>query len=192
MESSKMSIFLHLVMQSILDDTDIHRSMALVKRLVQSCYYMKPAYACGVLIIMKEILKRKPGLKTLLTQAEYKAIEEEEEEHFTDVKTENTIQDAIVEDDDEQDLDMDSNFRFDEKVNATEDETSEEEGDFGFKGDLDKDINMSIEDKKTEKEQKAQQKPKFEYPYKMHNPRPQEANADKTCLWEMVLNSIYF
>ncbi|XP_028395866.1 CCAAT/enhancer-binding protein zeta-like isoform X2 [Dendronephthya gigantea] len=79
--SSKQAMFLNVIYKSLKIDTSLKRVKAFVKRLLQVCSTQTPAFVCGVLYLLSEVGKVKPGIKSLVTQPE----ELDEEEHFTDV-----------------------------------------------------------------------------------------------------------
>ena len=79
--SSKQAMFLNVIYKSLKIDTSLKRVKSFVKRLLQVCSTQPPAFVCGVLYLLSEVGKVKPGIKSLVTQPE----ELDEEEHFTDV-----------------------------------------------------------------------------------------------------------
>ncbi|XP_028997685.1 CCAAT/enhancer-binding protein zeta isoform X2 [Betta splendens] len=96
--SSRQSMFLNLVYKSIKADTVLRRVKAFVKRLLQVSAEQSASFACGALFLVSEVMKSKPGLRTLLQEEEggdeedFKDLAEEnddddddeEEEHFVD------------------------------------------------------------------------------------------------------------
>lgn len=59
---AKPSMFLNLVYKSLKADTLLRRVKAFVKRLLQVTCGQMPPFACGVLYLVSELLKIKPGL----------------------------------------------------------------------------------------------------------------------------------
>lgn len=81
--TSKQAMYLNLVYKSIKADADPERVKALVKRLCQILNVQEPPFIVGALVLLGELLKAKPGLRAMLTEAE-----EEGVEHFEDVDDE--------------------------------------------------------------------------------------------------------
>lgn len=81
--TSKQAMYLNLVYKSIKADSDPERVKALVKRLCQILNVQEPPFIVGALVLLGELLKAKPGLRAMLTEAE-----EEGVEHFEDVDEE--------------------------------------------------------------------------------------------------------
>jgi ribosome biogenesis protein MAK21 len=81
--STKISIFLNIVLKSVKADTNMNRSKAIVKRLLQSCFMNGAAYTCSALIIVRSMMLTKPALRSLLTQSDefiHKGDNEEDED----------------------------------------------------------------------------------------------------------------
>ncbi|TDH66527.1 hypothetical protein CCR75_005790 [Bremia lactucae] len=89
-ETSKHTLFLNLLFRAMKADVSPARTCAFFKRLLQIASVMPPAFACGVLFLLSEVLKVKPHLRTLLDQPEATSMNEHviEDEHFDDAKTE--------------------------------------------------------------------------------------------------------
>lgn len=81
--SSRQGMFLNLMYKSLKVDIVLRRVKAFLKRLLQVSGEQSPAFTCGVLFLVSELLKAKPSLKLLL-QVE----EDEDEETFQDLKEE--------------------------------------------------------------------------------------------------------
>ncbi|KAL7888530.1 hypothetical protein AOLI_G00035040 [Acnodon oligacanthus] len=92
---SRQSMFLNLLYKSLKTDVVLRRIKAFVKRLLQVSCGQSPAFACGALFLVSEVMKSKPGLKLLLQEQE-----DAEEEKFEDLKGE--------EDDDEEERFVDA------------------------------------------------------------------------------------
>ncbi|KAL6095491.1 cebpz [Pungitius sinensis] len=90
--SSRQSMFLNLLYKSLKADIVLRRVKAFVKRLLQVSAEQSASFACGALFLVSEVMKAKPGLKTLLLEdgdgeeEEFKdlAEEDDEEERFVD------------------------------------------------------------------------------------------------------------
>ncbi|XP_061667590.1 CCAAT/enhancer-binding protein zeta isoform X2 [Syngnathoides biaculeatus] len=93
--SSRQNMFLNLVYKSLKADTVLRRIKAFVKRLLQVSAEQGATFACGALFLVSEVMRAKPGLKTLLQEEgdaeeafkdlpEEKEDDDDEEEHFTD------------------------------------------------------------------------------------------------------------
>nr|XP_020643853.1 CCAAT/enhancer-binding protein zeta isoform X2 [Pogona vitticeps] len=79
---AKQSMFLNLVYKSLKADIVLRRVKAFVKRLLQvTCGQMVP-FTCGVLYLVSELLKIKPGLRVQLQDH----VESDDEEHFHDLE----------------------------------------------------------------------------------------------------------
>ncbi|KAM8832147.1 CCAAT/enhancer-binding protein zeta [Spinachia spinachia] len=84
--SSRQSMFLNLLYKSLKADIVLRRVKAFVKRLLQVSAQQSASFACGALFLVSEVMKGKPGLKTLLLEdrdgeeEEFKDLAEEEEE----------------------------------------------------------------------------------------------------------------
>nr|XP_058965754.1 CCAAT/enhancer-binding protein zeta-like [Pocillopora verrucosa] len=82
--SGKQAVFLNILYKSVKSDPSLHRVKAFVKRIVQVCSFQQPSFVCGALFMISELTKLKPGIKSLTQQPE----EEDDEEHFVDVPSE--------------------------------------------------------------------------------------------------------
>ncbi|XP_029965696.1 CCAAT/enhancer-binding protein zeta isoform X4 [Salarias fasciatus] len=82
--SSRQSMFLNLLYKSLKADVALRRVKAFVKRLLQVSAEQGASFACGALFLVSEVMRAKPGLKTLLQEAE-----DGEEEAFKDLAEEN-------------------------------------------------------------------------------------------------------
>lgn len=61
-------MFLNLLYKSLKADIILRRIKAFVKRLLQVSCEQSPAFACGALFLVSEVMKAKPGLKLLLQE----------------------------------------------------------------------------------------------------------------------------
>eukprot|EP01080_Neovahlkampfia_damariscottae_P012941 gene12941-7521_t len=99
--SSKIQIFLNLFLKSVKADSNIVRSKAIVKRLLQSSLCTDASYTCSCLIILREVFLYKPALKTLLSEKEdqhskkkkLNEEDEDDEEYYEDKDEENESMD---------------------------------------------------------------------------------------------------
>ncbi|KAM6892600.1 CCAAT/enhancer-binding protein zeta [Xenentodon cancila] len=73
------SLFLNLLYKSLKADVALRRVKAFVKRLLSVSAEQSASFACGALFLVSEIMKAKPGLKTLLQEVG------DEEEEFRDL-----------------------------------------------------------------------------------------------------------
>uniref|UniRef100_A0A8C1FIK1 CCAAT/enhancer-binding protein zeta n=1 Tax=Cyprinus carpio carpio TaxID=630221 RepID=A0A8C1FIK1_CYPCA len=89
--SSRKSMFLNLLYKSLKADIVLRRVKAFVKRLLQVSCEQTPAFACGALFLVSEVMKNKPGLKLLLQEEG-----DEEEEKYQDLE-EDADDDSIAE-----------------------------------------------------------------------------------------------
>merc|ERR1712183_56035 len=76
-----LTLLLNLLFKSLKNDPTLKRVKSFVKRLIQIASPEQPSFLCGVLFLLSEVIKIKPGLKSMMEQAE----EDDEEEHFEDV-----------------------------------------------------------------------------------------------------------
>lgn len=77
--TSKQAMYLNLLFKALRDDTDAERVKAFIKRLCQVLTVQDPAFICGALFLLHELIKHAPGLRTMITEPE------DEEEQFYDV-----------------------------------------------------------------------------------------------------------
>ncbi|TSP57647.1 CCAAT/enhancer-binding protein zeta [Bagarius yarrelli] len=100
--SSRQSMFLNLLYKSLKADIVLRRVKAFVKRLLQVSCEQSPAFACGALFLVSEVMKAKPGLKILLQEGD------EEEEKFQDLAGDDDGVDDNRGDDDEEERFVDA------------------------------------------------------------------------------------
>ncbi|XP_048391700.2 CCAAT/enhancer-binding protein zeta isoform X2 [Stegostoma tigrinum] len=94
-QCSKQAMFLNLLYKSLKSDVVLRRVKAFIKRILQAACGQTPAFICGALYLISEILKLKPGIRVLLQEHG----ESDEEEHFKDI--DNSDEEEIFEDLDE-------------------------------------------------------------------------------------------
>ncbi|XP_041853196.1 CCAAT/enhancer-binding protein zeta [Melanotaenia boesemani] len=82
--STRQNMFLNLLYKSLKADVVVRRAKAFVKRLLQVSAKQSSSFACGALFLVSEVMKAKPGLKTLLQEGG-----DTEEEAFKDLAEEN-------------------------------------------------------------------------------------------------------
>lgn len=61
---------MNVVFKAIRNDNNIDRAKALIKRCLQICFIQKPAFICGMLLIVSELMKHRPQLKDFVTKPE--------------------------------------------------------------------------------------------------------------------------
>uniref|UniRef100_A0A1A8KF65 CCAAT/enhancer-binding protein zeta n=1 Tax=Nothobranchius kuhntae TaxID=321403 RepID=A0A1A8KF65_NOTKU len=83
--SSSQNMFLNLLFKSMKVDVLPRRVKAFSKRLLQVGAQQSPAFACGALFLLSELIRAKPGLRDLLQEG---GEGEDEEEEFKDLKEE--------------------------------------------------------------------------------------------------------
>uniref|UniRef100_A0A1A7WGZ9 CCAAT/enhancer-binding protein zeta n=1 Tax=Iconisemion striatum TaxID=60296 RepID=A0A1A7WGZ9_9TELE len=83
--SSSQNMFLNLLFKSMKVDVLPRRVKAFAKRLLQVGAEQSPAFACGALFLLSELIRAKPGLRDLLQEG---GDGEDEEEEFKDLKEE--------------------------------------------------------------------------------------------------------
>lgn len=86
LSSSKQILYLNLLYKSLKSDINIKRVQAFVKRLLQVITLHEPSFACGVLYLIHELQITFPSIKTMLTEPEISAADEEE--NFVDAPDE--------------------------------------------------------------------------------------------------------
>ncbi|CAI0470797.1 unnamed protein product [Linum tenue] len=91
MNSSKVEMFIGLILRAMKNDVNLKRVSAFAKRLLQVAMHQPPQYACGCLFLLSEALKARPPLWNMVLQNE--AVDEEDE-HFEDVVEENDKKDS--------------------------------------------------------------------------------------------------
>ncbi|KAJ3036867.1 hypothetical protein HDV00_002350 [Rhizophlyctis rosea] len=82
--ASKQALYLNLLYRSLKSDTSLKRTKAFIKRIVQTCAQAQVPFVCAGLFLIGEVMKGRPGLFGMCTQAE----EEDDEEVFRDVEEE--------------------------------------------------------------------------------------------------------
>ncbi|XP_067240807.1 CCAAT/enhancer-binding protein zeta isoform X2 [Chanodichthys erythropterus] len=100
LSSSRKSMFLNLLYKSLKADIVLRRVKAFVKRLLQVSFEQTPAFICGALFLVSEVMKDKPGLKLLLKEEG-----DDEEEVYQDLKED--IDDDNIAEKGPEDHDMD-------------------------------------------------------------------------------------
>ena len=86
LSSSKQVLYLNLLYRSLINDINIKRVKAFVKRLLQVITLHEPSFTCSALFLVSELIKTFPSIKFMLEQPEEN--EDEEEEHFVDIHEE--------------------------------------------------------------------------------------------------------
>jgi len=81
----KRTMFLNIIYKSMKSDPAINRIKAFFKRLLQVASCEEPNFVCGLLYLLSEVIKLKPGIKGLVMQPE----EEDDDEHFQDIDENN-------------------------------------------------------------------------------------------------------
>ncbi|PUU76119.1 CBF/Mak21 family-domain-containing protein [Tuber borchii] len=85
--SSKQAMYLNLLFRALKADTQVKRTKAFVKRLVQvAATFHQPPFICGVLYLLNELCDNVPSGRSLLEEPEQ--LEDDEEEVFKDVPEE--------------------------------------------------------------------------------------------------------
>eukprot|EP00803_Ostreobium_quekettii_P011125 evm.model.scf_2095.2 EVM.evm.TU.scf_2095.2 scf_2095:4356-12404(-) len=68
--SAKLPVFMSLLFTAMKDDPSLARTAAFAKRLLQAAGACDPHVACGCLVLLSEVIKIKPGLKSAILQPE--------------------------------------------------------------------------------------------------------------------------
>ncbi|CAL1383487.1 unnamed protein product [Linum trigynum] len=134
MNSSKVEMFIGLILRAMKNDVNLKRVSAFAKRLLQVAMHQPPQYACGCLFLLSEALKARPPLWNLVLQNE--AVDEEDE-HFEDVVEENdkkdptdlpTMDESIEKEDHEHESDSSSEDEEEGKTVASSSDDDDDDG----------------------------------------------------------------
>ncbi|GCB66253.1 hypothetical protein scyTo_0010079 [Scyliorhinus torazame] len=180
-QCSKQAMFLNLLYKSLKSDVVLRRVKAFIKRILQASCGQTPAFICGALYLISEILKLKPGIRVLLQEHG----ESDEEEHFKDV--DNSDEEEKFEDLDEE-ITNKSEDEGEKDINAdTEDAAKGQE----------MDVQNTIVDNKTESTSGSwlhhkNQGGKCLGNYDPLHRNPLSCGADRTGLWELKKLSEHF
>ncbi|KAF5194073.1 CCAAT/enhancer-binding protein zeta [Thalictrum thalictroides] len=82
MNSSKVGMFLDLLLRAMTSDVNLKRVSAFLKRLMQVALQQPPRFACASLFLLSEVLKARPPLWNMMLQNESS---DEDLEHFKDI-----------------------------------------------------------------------------------------------------------
>ena len=157
--STKQAMFLNVVFRGMKIDPAMNRVKAYAKRLLQVAVRQPPGFACGTLFLLSEIIKVKPGLKTLIEQAEDLS---DDEEKFQDAP--------------------DSDDEAAEGGESGEEDEASAEASGASEEASDEDADVATDAPKEKK--KAAPPP----PVEGYDPKKREplfAGAEMTCLWEL-------
>lgn len=61
--SAKQALFLNLVYKAMKSDTEVNRSLAFIRRLLQACAYLPSHLVCSILYLLSELFKNRPDIK---------------------------------------------------------------------------------------------------------------------------------
>ena len=65
--SAKQALFLNLLYKALKSDEEINRSVAFVRRLLQSCSYLPSHLVCSMLYLLSELFRNRPDIKQAYT-----------------------------------------------------------------------------------------------------------------------------
>lgn len=84
--STKQSMFLNLLFQSLKRDESLPRLRAFIKRILQVCLFSPAQLTCGLLYLVSEIFKLRPEAR-LFPSASVPSFagDDDEEEHYEDI-----------------------------------------------------------------------------------------------------------
>ncbi|KAL7689992.1 putative CCAAT-binding factor [Plasmopara halstedii] len=170
-ETSKHTLFLNLIFRAMKADVSPARVGAFMKRLLQVASSMTPAFVCGVLFLLSELLKVKPQLRTLLNQPEIGSGNghDDDMEHFNDFKSEEVEhEDEEIENESEEGDDLVNETERSAKVLARM-----------FENDKD---SMSCQNNGVHLNST-----KVQMGYDAKKRNPLYAGAEKACMWELLL-----
>ncbi|GLV42792.1 uncharacterized protein CBL_03532 [Carabus blaptoides fortunei] len=89
--TTHQAMFLNLVFRALKRDTNVNRIRAFIKRLLQITLYMQPAMACGILYLVHQLMHKNNHLLALTSKAD-EFINDDEAEHYSDIKKEDDTQ----------------------------------------------------------------------------------------------------
>jgi len=102
-KSTKHTMFLNLLFKSLKNDPVTKRVKSFIKRLLQTSSQNDPSLLCGILFLISEVIKGKPGINSMMLQAE----ELDEEEHFVDAVPEGETNEKLEDDEECENKDVD-------------------------------------------------------------------------------------
>ncbi|TPX36685.1 hypothetical protein SmJEL517_g01384 [Synchytrium microbalum] len=73
--ASRQAVYLNLLYRSLKVDASLNRARAMLKRLVQACTLAQVPFVCASLFMVGEIIKSKPGLKSLMSESDTSDVE---------------------------------------------------------------------------------------------------------------------
>jgi len=177
--TSKHAMLLNLLFKSLKNDSSIKRIKSFIKRLLQVCIKEQPSLLCGVLFLISEVVKAKPGVRSILDQPE----DDDDEEHFVDapdddgVKSEEEFSDETSPPSDDKKSDNESN------KNKTEETDNVESSDIKTSEKSDTNVQSSwtfiSKDNKTSS-------------YNINHRNPLYAGGELTCAWDIIPLISYF
>jgi ribosome biogenesis protein MAK21 len=178
--SHKRQAFLIMVLRAMLDDSNINRVKSFVKRLSQTCFYSSPGYTCAVLLILRDIMRAKPALRSLFSQPEQLLGEQNDDE-------EEVFEDAVVEVEQEQGP----------QRKVVSDDLVIEGDEIKLVGKYSNSSKYVESSAKLQQEEKntytpSENKPQVTFAYDPRSHKPDESGADKSCLWEVLALKDYF
>lgn len=74
-KTSKQAMYLNLIYKSLKADLDQERVKAFVKRLCQILAIQEPSFICGSLVLLSELFRAIPGLRSMMTEPEEESVE---------------------------------------------------------------------------------------------------------------------
>ena len=192
--STKAPMYLSLLFKAIKADVLPRRAAAFVKRLLQVSVEAPSQFACGCLFMLSELLKSMPALWNGILQPEDK--EEDGLEHFDDV--DGNLNETYPRQEDETPSSSSS------RSSVDGDDEVELQGNDVQRNNVEKSISMGNSAARENGQLRhmrgnvavAETKGAFsesKWPssggsgYDMRKRDPQYANADRTCLWELLL-----
>ncbi|KAJ3662377.1 hypothetical protein Zmor_006730 [Zophobas morio] len=105
--TTHQAMLLSLIYKAVLKDKDLARVKVFIKRLLQLVLFMQPSFACGVLYLVSQLMGKKTGIQSLiLKQTTVNGLEEDDEEKYHDVKTDEEIEIKHENEIDEEDEDI--------------------------------------------------------------------------------------
>ncbi|KAI9119728.1 hypothetical protein K1719_009117 [Acacia pycnantha] len=204
MHSSKVEMFVGLILRAMKRDVNLKRVAAFSKRLLQVALQQPAQFACACLFLLSELLKARPHLWNLMLQSE--SIDEELE-HFEDVREETDAEPGTAKNKQDNVGPVQNGDDLNSENESSDKEDSEKEDDLPKSSDSEDDSDDASEDADfmLAKNEKVPENSKYASDDEDHqsqsssnksllpggyNPRHREpsfCNADRVSWWELMV-----
>ncbi|PKI43812.1 hypothetical protein CRG98_035823 [Punica granatum] len=192
MNTSKVEMFIGLLLRAMKNDINLKRVAAFSKRLLQVALQQPPQYACGYLFLLSELLKARPPLWNMIQQNE---LVDEELEHFEDIK-EDSDNEAGVESNKQNDVkshdaEGESSSSEDEVLDdapaSSSDDEAAEEGDEFLLKDVQENGKGGGHDNNKNQISLDSSRSMLPGGYNPRHREPSYSNADRVSWWELMV-----